>query len=301
MKSIIDVIGSHKGGEPNRSTPIDSELSVTSENAIQNKAVANALNDKASVSHTHTKAQITDLPAISNPNVLINPDFKINQREKSGTIVPNKNADGEDIHTYFVDRWGIDSGTVVINTDGTLTLNGTMSQILENAVGADVTASVSAGTAVYDDATKTFTITGNGDVISWAKLEYGSVETPFVPPVPALELLKCQRYYREIVGEFIPMIMASDVTTAYITIDNMRTSTLLPTVYFKNSIFNVNSGVRVTSNVGGAISGFDFSCVFAEKSEMIEVKATKIAHGLDRNTHVFVIDIDNPVCVDAEL
>ena len=133
---------------------------------------------------------------VCNDNLLINPDFKINQRGKLGTIVPNKNADGEDIHTYFVDRWGIDSGSVTINADGTLTLNGTMSQILENAVGANVTASVSAGTAVYDDTTKTFTITGNGDVISWAKLEIGCAATAFIPPDPATELMKCRRYYR---------------------------------------------------------------------------------------------------------
>ena len=137
--------------------------------------------------------------AVCNDNLLINPDFSINQRGKSGTIIPNKNADGEDIHTYFVDRWGIDSGTVVINTDGTLTLNGTISQIMENAVGTNVTASVSAGTAVYDNTTQTFTITGNGDVISWAKLEYGNAATAFIPPDPATELMKCMRYYEKIV------------------------------------------------------------------------------------------------------
>lgn len=136
---------------------------------------------------------------VSNPNLLINPDFSINQRGISGTKIPDKNADGDDIHTYFVDRWGIDSGSVTINADGTLTLNGTMSQILENAVGTNVTASVSAGTAVYDDTTQTFTITGNGDVISWAKLEYGNAATAFIPPDPATELMKCMRYYEKIV------------------------------------------------------------------------------------------------------
>ena len=135
------------------------------------------------------------IPTVSNPNLLTNPNFSINQRGISGTKIPDKNADGDDIHTYFVDRWGIDSGSVTINADGTLTLNGTMSQIFENAVGTNVTASVSAGTAVYDDTTKTFTITGNGDVISWAKLETGSAATDFSPPDPAAELMKCYRYF----------------------------------------------------------------------------------------------------------
>ena len=125
---------------------------------------------------------------VSNPNLLINPDFKINQRGISGTF--------SDIGKYFVDRWRLVSGAVTVNSDGTLTLNGSICQPLENAVGANVTASVSAGTAVYDNTTQTFTITGNGDVISWAKLEIGCAATAFIPPDPATELMKCRRYYR---------------------------------------------------------------------------------------------------------
>ena len=156
----------------------------------------------ADVATSGSYSDLSDKPTISNPNLLINPDFKINQRAVSGTIVPNKNADGKDIHTYFVDRWGIDSGSVTINSDGTLTLNGTISQILENAVGTNVTASVSAGMASYDDSTKTFTITGNGVTISWAKLETGSTPTPFSPPDTATELMKCKRYYQRISGAY---------------------------------------------------------------------------------------------------
>ena len=124
---------------------------------------------------------------ISNPNLLINPDFKINQRGVSGTF--------SEMGKYFVDRWRLVSGAVTVNADGTLTLNGTISQILENAVGDNVTASVSAGTAVYDNSTKTFSITANGEIISWAKLEYGSNATQFFPPDPTTELLKCKRYF----------------------------------------------------------------------------------------------------------
>ena len=128
------------------------------------------------------------IPTVSNPNLLINPDFSINQRGISGTF--------SDTGKYFVDRWRLVSGTVTVNSDGTLTLNGSICQPLENAVGANVTANVSAGTAVYDDTTQIFTITGNGDVISWAKLEYGNAATAFIPPDPATEMMKCKRYYR---------------------------------------------------------------------------------------------------------
>ena len=161
---------------------------------------------------------------ISNPNLLINPDFKINQRLKSGTIIPNKNADGEDIHTYFVDRWGIDSGSVTINADGTLTLNGTISQILENSVGTNVTASVSAGTVAYDDSTKIFTVTGNGDVISWAKLERGDAATAFVPPEVSTELLKCMRYYEILIPSDIDRAVTGFLETNMNAIFDMKFS-----------------------------------------------------------------------------
>ena len=130
------------------------------------------------------------IPTVSNPNLLINPDFKINQRGVSGTF--------SDTGKYFVDRWRLVSGTVTVNSDGTLALNGTISQILENAVGENTAASVSAGSVAYDDTTKTFTITGNDVTVSWAKLEYGNAVTPFIPPDPATELLKCCRYFQVI-------------------------------------------------------------------------------------------------------
>ena len=127
------------------------------------------------------------IPTVSNSNLLTNPDFSINQREISGAF--------SDTGKYFVDRWRLVSGTVTVNSDGTLTLDGSICQPLENSVGTNVTASVSAGTAVYDDTAKTFTITGNGDVISWAKLETGSAATDFSPPDPGTELMKCYRFF----------------------------------------------------------------------------------------------------------
>ena len=127
------------------------------------------------------------IPTVSNPNLLINPNFKINQR---GNVLYD--TAGE----YSVDRWKLVSGSVTVNADGTITLNGTISQTLENAVGTNVAVSVSAGMAAYDDSTKTFTITANGVTISWAKLEYGNSATPFVAPDPATEMMKCCRYFQ---------------------------------------------------------------------------------------------------------
>lgn len=163
--------------------PVDSELNAESTNAIQNKAVASGINNAIN------EAKIYANGIISNPNLLDNPNFSINQRGASGTITDTG---------YFIDRWKLVSGTATIGADKTLTLNGTIVQILESAVGNSVTASASAGTASYNNSTRTFTLTASGEKIAWAKLELGSVATAFVPPNPATELAKCQRQFQRI-------------------------------------------------------------------------------------------------------
>lgn len=136
---------------------------------------------------------------ISNPNLLINPDFKINQRgETNFSVTSHQGTPIPQSQKYTVDRWRIMYGNANI-TDGKFVLNGTIIQVLENSIGGDFTATVSVesgtATASYDDSTKTFTIIGTNAVLNWAKLEYGSVATPFIPPDPITELIKCQRFY----------------------------------------------------------------------------------------------------------
>ena len=125
--------------------------------------------------------------SISCPNLLINPWFvnPVNQRKASGVI----SQEG-----YFIDRWKLVSGSVEVTSAGLL-LNGTIAQILEYPAGEDVTASSSAGTASYDNSTQTFTLTANGVLVEWAKLEAGGCATAFSPPDAASELEKCRRYY----------------------------------------------------------------------------------------------------------
>ena len=168
---------------------------------------------------------------IKNENLLMNPDFKINQRSVSGTF--------SETGKYFVDRWRLVSGAVTINADGTLTLNGTISQIFENAGGDNITASVSAGTATYDDSTKTFSITANGEIISWAKLEYGSVATEFVSPNASTELLKCQRYYTT--GEYAFDKTTKNLNHAVIAIQFPVTMRITPTFIIYSYIGTVNT------------------------------------------------------------
>ena len=47
--------------------PIDSSLSTTSTNAVQNKVINTALSGKSDTGHTHTKSEITDFPSSMTP------------------------------------------------------------------------------------------------------------------------------------------------------------------------------------------------------------------------------------------
>lgn len=154
----------------------------------------------------------------SNPNLLINPDFKINQR----------GATSYEQQGYSVDRWKIWNVTVTPSANGGITVKndkysdtGTFLQYLENATEGDstlscyVTSVSGTVTMVADDnsqvilkqglnvvhtskSTKTFTIflnRGTSITLKWVKLEQGTVATSFIAPNPAEELVKCKRYY----------------------------------------------------------------------------------------------------------
>ena len=154
----------------------------------------------------HTAQEIDDAvdlaPQLSNPNLLDNWYFAspVNQRNVSGTI---------DAVGYFLDRWKLVSGSVTIGSNG-ITLNGTIAQILETAVGTDVTASAltTEGVAVasYDNNSKTISLTGTGQTFVAAKLELGSQQTLahqdadgnwVLNEIPDYgeQLARCQRYY----------------------------------------------------------------------------------------------------------
>lgn len=173
---------------------------------------------------------LANLPAINN-NLLINGDFKINQRGSVNYISTNT-------WKYSVDRWRyIGIMSVTVNDSGTVTLSKTdnssatyFSQILENVSGiGDFTLSFSvksiSGTleayidsgsgnssilsvttaGVYNVTSSTgarsviFRLQGStADVeLEWAKLERGVKPTPFVSRLPGEELALCRRYYKK--------------------------------------------------------------------------------------------------------
>lgn len=166
----------------------------------------------------------------SNPNLLINPDFKINQRGDNSYTSRSESK-------YTVDRWRImgtcvpTSTGVTVSADNSAYNYGSFYQIIENYISnQDVTLSAKANGKIYHFTGNTsesgigrinITDENGNDVgyvkitnnnvhntvefiilngfqmeIEWVKLEYGSIATPFVSPEPITELLKCQRYYQ---------------------------------------------------------------------------------------------------------
>ena len=175
----------------------------------------------------------------SNPNLLINPDFRINQRGQA-----------EYTSGYTVDRWyspGKCSAAPIsggVKLTSTVTASSTTHAFWQDfefplppgkytlsLKAADVTgvwaARIRTVTAAGDYVDSYYTLAlregvnkvsvdlpdgeyisavsigfnkgteaGNSLKLTWVKLEAGSAATPFVPPDPALELLKCQRYYQ---------------------------------------------------------------------------------------------------------
>lgn len=173
----------------------------------------------------------------SNPNLLINPDFKVNQRGQAEYTING---------VYTVDRWKLvigsptdDASPKVEVTDNGITINAVgcnayLFSALEYApLGKTVTYSVSINGNVYSTTvtlpevapetdntimsiistpnegriadihlnsngtlgTNVSAMMGKTNHFEWAKLELGNAATPFVPPDPATELAKCQRYF----------------------------------------------------------------------------------------------------------
>ena len=165
----------------------------------------------------------------SNPNLLINPDFKINQR---GAMSYTSAVAQTIKNVYSVDRWYLYGHSLTVNSDKSVTItpttysNGALIQQLETPVegnitvqvyviGVSGTATVSVGpsdgsstteigtlknglnTFTFSKGIKRLVIRVNSGTLTlkYAKVEQGKVATSFIAPNPANELIKCKRYY----------------------------------------------------------------------------------------------------------
>lgn len=211
----------------------------------------------------HTAQEIDDAvdltPQLSNHNLLDNWYFgnPVNQRNVSGTI---------DAVGYFLDRWKLVSGSVTIGSNG-ITLNGTIAQILETAVGTDVTASAltTEGVVVasYDNNSKTISLTGTGQTFVAAKLELGTHQTLahkdangnwVLNEIPDYgeQLRRCQRYFvnfnpYKMAWFAMPPAVASSAGQAY-------SSVTLPVAMRAQPVVSYGGNIALSQNADHAIT-----------------------------------------------
>ena len=212
LKALIDAI-----------VPItvDSVLSSTSTNPVQNKVVLSGLNEKenkgaarsvkiGSNSYTPNESGVIDLSSMTapdssklggkSPEYYIQPRDLLNNSDFTNLVAQAGIGGNHGTVVYAADRWILDSGTVSYEAGVGLTLDGTIRQKLEFQPTGQTSAFVGmvTGVASISYADGAVTITSSGGVIKWAALYEGSytAETlpPYVAPDPVLELLKCQRY-----------------------------------------------------------------------------------------------------------
>ena len=188
-----------------------------------NTLTTNQFNNEKSIFNDELNALNSRMDTSSNPNLLINPDFKINQRGNS-----TYSATGA---FGTVDRWVGTNAKVDVNSDNTVTVSslsgigyytqheesisygkhtysiyvqaitGTVKAFYKNKDSEDIElGTLRQGLNTFtpsNDGFKSFFLSvagGSSVTLKYAKVEQGSVATPFVAPNPAEELTKCYRF-----------------------------------------------------------------------------------------------------------
>lgn len=188
-----------------------------------NTLTTNQFNNEKSIFNDELNALKSRMDTFSNPNLLINPDFKINQR---GQNTYSSTGAG-----CTVDRWVGTNVKTDVNSDNTVTVSslsgigyytqheesisygrhtysiyvqaitGTVKAFYKSKDSKDVElGTLNQGLNTFtsvDDGFKSFFLSvagGSSVTLKFAKVEQGSVATPFVAPNPAEELTKCYRF-----------------------------------------------------------------------------------------------------------
>lgn len=258
----------------------------------------------------------------SNPNLLINPDFKINQR-------------GSTTYTtgYTVDRWRITSAALNATTktlSNSNSASGTFLQSLENKPTGTFTVTLNVasvtGTVKFswkDGSTyktgvtiskglNTYTFTASSltwvgiDIASGAsvqlnymKLEESSVATPFIKPNKAEELAKCQYY--TVVFEPWRTILNANTDSSVINIDTrckMRTKPTISYITLKSGTANQFNFVSILSSKAYlALKTNNWTSFIDSKNEVVVVNT-----GSGISSGAFgQVTFDNSLMLDAEI
>lgn len=264
-----------------------------------------------------TLSQLTNYIAerFSNPNLLLNSNFKVDQRGR-GTYTNNTTKP-----TYTLDRWMSINTEVVYNVDGTATITSLATtdtsawfkQILEHAINDTCTLScnitaVTGSAYLYNHANgkkivkglNTVTLSylkeasielkqGASITIEWIKLEKGSKATAYVAPNYANELQKCMMYYN-VVNTSLNGYFTTQMYVGCETLLNMRTK---PTVKGVGSIWVYYYG----GNTKYKFSDLQ-SIVLTKYSEITLLAAPS---GASQQNMTVVFDEDSYIELDAEV
>lgn len=258
----------------------------------------------------------------SNPNLLINPNFEINQR-------------GSTTYTtgYTVDRWKVAGATLNAKTktlSNSNSASGTFLQSLENKPTGTFTVTLNVvsvtGTvkfswkdgstyktgAVISKGLNTYTFTASSltwvgiDVASGAsiqldymKLEQSSVATHFVTPNKAEELAKCQYY--TVIFEPWRTILNANTDSSVINIDTrckMRTKPTISYITLKSGTANQFNFVSILSSKAYlALKTNNWTSFIDSKNEVVVVNT-----GSEISSGAFgQVTFDNRLMLDAEI
>lgn len=257
----------------------------------------------------------------SNPNLLINPNFKINIRGK------NTYTSG-----YSVDRWNVQNATLDPSTlmlTNPNSSNGMFLQSLENKPTGTFTVTLNAasvsGTVKFgwkdgntyktgvtiSKGLNTYTFSassltwvgieiasGASVQLSYMKLEEGSVATDYVEPNGSEEYVKCLWYNRVITGLRYGYFSSNKIYLGIPECASMRTSTPTPAdinltgwIYIGNSVITVNKS--------------DITAVTVDKyKELVLTPTSALAQTLaskNSNNVAYAIDTSGQVQLDAEI
>lgn len=165
-----------------------------------------------------------NIAQLSNPNLLINSDFRNPVNQRSGS--PYGGVVGSWTKYYSIDRWYVQYGVALATNTGYITLanydnsnSGFFSQIFEKPLPSnDYTVTIKCKNingnhlclgqtlvnglnVIHNNGSMgdlTLVIDAGGSLdIEYIKLEQGSIATPFVPKHYGEELALCQRYYQK--------------------------------------------------------------------------------------------------------
>ena len=244
----------------------------------------------------------------SNPNLLINGDFRVNQRGKTSYTHTGEQYG----YTYFVDRWfawggnpfTFDVSTKTLTPNTSNTNNSLLSQWIEDVsgiLGKTITYSVSTNGTIYSKTLNIPTTLSNnvslGElptsfgklrvwynnnrlrfdiidssnqsiVLNYAKVEIGSVATSFSPRPYAEELAMCQRYYQNIETQ----IARASIYSA----GGISFYVPLPVTLRTVPTLVLASGCGIQSITGGQIdTGYSISVVSPHHSNVLNLRAIK--------------------------